>query len=171
MEAYVDITIRSLVVYLFMVFGIRIFGKTQLSQLNSGDVVLLLLISNAVQNAMVGEDTSLQGGLVAALVLFIANYALKNFVFRNKSVQKILSEEPVVLAKDGVVREDILKKVDITDAELEETIREHGLENMKDVKLAVLETDGNISIVSVDKVTNKIEFSNHKRKKLFRRRL
>lgn len=169
MDSYIEIVVRSLVVYLFLVFGIRIFGKTQLSQLNTGDVVLLLLISNAVQNAMVGENTSLEGGLLAALVLFIANYILKNFVFRNKSIRKILNEEPVVLAKDGTVMQDALKKQDITEDELEEVVREHGLANMKDVKLAVLETDGNISIVSVDKETHKTEFSNHKRKKLRRR--
>ena len=65
---YLDVGIRSLIVYLFMIFGLRIFGKNQLSQLNAGDVILLLLISNAVQNAMVGENTSLQGGLFSALV-------------------------------------------------------------------------------------------------------
>ena len=77
MNPILDVALRSLVVYLFMVFAIRLFGKNQLSQLNAGDVILLLLISNAVQNAMVGPNTSLEGGLVAALVLFIANFILK----------------------------------------------------------------------------------------------
>ena len=84
MDAYLDIVVRSLCVYLFMIFGIRLFGKNELSQLNAGDVILLLLISNAVQNAMVGENTSLQGGLVAALVLFLVNFILKKYLFKNK---------------------------------------------------------------------------------------
>jgi len=166
---YLDIIIRSLCVYLFMIFGIRLFGKTQLSQLNAGDVVLLLLISNAVQNAMVGENTSLEGGILAALVLFIANYALKNFVFRNKKIQKLLKDDPVILIKDGKIIQENVDRVDVTDEELEEAIREHGVENEKEVKLAILETDGNISIVSADKITQKTQYSNHKRKKLRRR--
>ena len=77
MEDLLNIVLRSLVVYLFIVAGIRIFGKNQLSQLNAGDVVLLLLISNAVQNAMVGTNSSLEGGLLAAFVLFLTNFLLK----------------------------------------------------------------------------------------------
>nr|WP_317040556.1 hypothetical protein [Chryseobacterium sp. JAH] len=78
MNPILDVVVRSVCVYLFMVIAIRLFGKNQLSQLNAGDVVLLLLISNAVQNAMVGENTSLEGGIVAALVLFAANFTLKD---------------------------------------------------------------------------------------------
>ena len=74
MESYLIIILRSTCIYLFMIIGIRIFGKNQLSQLNTADVILLILISNAVQNAMVGQDTSLLGGIVAATSLFILNF-------------------------------------------------------------------------------------------------
>lgn len=77
-----------------MVVAIRVFGKNQLSQLNAGDVVLLLLISNAVQNAMVGPDTSLQGGIIAALVLFAANFILKRIMFKNPKFKSFLEEIP-----------------------------------------------------------------------------
>ncbi|MEO0037162.1 MAG: hypothetical protein RIQ59_373, partial [Bacteroidota bacterium] len=77
MNPYLDIIIRSVAVYFFMVMALRVFGKKQLSQLNTADVILILLISNSVQNAMVGNNTSLYGGLVAALALFIINYAFK----------------------------------------------------------------------------------------------
>ena len=84
MNPFLDITLRSLAVYFFMILGLKLFGKNQLSQLNAGDIILLLLISNAVQNAMVGQNTSLQGGLLAALVLFLANFGLKKFIGKNK---------------------------------------------------------------------------------------
>ena len=77
MHPYLDIVIRSVSVYFFMVIALRIFGKRELSQLNSADIVLILLISNSVQNAMVGSDTSLEGGIIAAFVLFLTNFILK----------------------------------------------------------------------------------------------
>ena len=77
MNPYLDITLRSVSVYFFMIIALRIFGKKQLSQLNTADVILILLISNSVQNAMVGNNTSLYGGIVAALALFVINYILK----------------------------------------------------------------------------------------------
>ena len=96
MNPFLDITLRSLAVYLFMILGLRIFGKNQLSQLNAGDIILLLLISNAVQNAMVGQDTSLQGGLVAALVLFLANFGLKKLMFKNSKIKDLIEAEPIL---------------------------------------------------------------------------
>lgn len=164
MNPYLDIVLRSLAVYVFMVAGIRIFGKTQLSQLNAGDIVLLLLISNAVQNAMVGENTSLQGGLVAALVLFIGNFILKKYLFRNKKIKSLLESDPVILVKDGILDNVKMKQEEITFDELEETVREHGVEKIEDVKLAVLEVDGNISVVSMDKEKSTTNFTHHKRK-------
>nr|WP_317618772.1 hypothetical protein [Chryseobacterium suipulveris] len=89
MNPFLDVSLRSLAVYMFMILGLRIFGKNQLSQLNAGDVILLLLISNAVQNAMVGQDTSLQGGLIAATVLFIANFGLKKLMFNNQKIKHL----------------------------------------------------------------------------------
>lgn len=147
-----------------MVAAIRIFGKTQLSQLNAGDIVLLLLISNAVQNAMVGPDTSLQGGLLAALILFLANFLLKKYLFRNQKVKSFLESDPVILVKDGILDNVALKKEDITLDELEETIREHGVEKLEEIRLAILEVDGNISVVSADSSSHFTNFSRHKRK-------
>ncbi len=148
MNPIFDVVIRSLCVYLFMVIAIRLFGKNQLSQLNAGDVVLLLLISNAVQNAMVGENTSLQGGLVAALVLFVANFIVKRLMFSNKKFSTFLEDDPVILVKDGKVDQEALNKVKITRDELDEAVREHGVDGIKNVKLSVLEVDGNISVIS-----------------------
>lgn len=165
MNELLDVTLRSLAVYLFMVFAIRLFGKNQLSQLNAGDVILLLLISNAVQNAMVGQNTSLEGGLVAALVLFVANFILKKFMFKNQYIRHLIQDEPEILIKDGIVDLQKMKQQEISVDELEEAIREHGVEKAEDVKLAVLEVDGNISVISMDKNnSHSTRFSRHKRK-------
>jgi len=159
-----DVVVRSLCVYLFMVIAIRLFGKNQLSQLNAGDVVLLLLISNAVQNAMVGENTSLEGGLVAALVLFIANFIVKRLMFSNRKFSRFLEDDPVILVKDGKVDQKALDKVKISRDELEEAIREHGVDGIKKVKLSILEVDGNISVVSEDEQSKQTHYSRIKRK-------
>ncbi|OWK75257.1 hypothetical protein CBW16_02380 [Flavobacteriaceae bacterium JJC] len=147
-----------------MVAGIRIFGKNQLSQLNAGDVVLLLLISNAVQNAMVGENTSLEGGLIAASVLFLANFLLKKLMFNNPKVKSFLESDPVILIRDGKLLRENLVKAEITIDELEESIREHGVETVEEVKLSVMEVDGNISVISENETDKQIHYSRIKRR-------
>lgn len=162
MNPILDIVVRSLAVYFFMVIAVRVFGKNQLSQLNAGDVILLLLISNAVQNAMVGSNSSLQGGIVAALVLFVANFIVKKYIFKNQKIKELIEDKPYILVKDGVAFPLILKKVQISEDELEEAVHEHGIENVSEVKLAILEVDGNISIISTDKSTEQTHYSRHK---------
>lgn len=164
MEDLLNIVLRSLCVYFFMVVGIRVFGKNQLSQLNAGDVVLLLLISNAVQNAMVGENTSLEGGLLAALVLFVANFLLKKIMFKNPKVKSFLESDPVILIRNGKVLEENLKKVEISLDELEESVREHGVEKIEEVKLSIMEVDGNISVISENETDKQIHYSRIKRR-------
>lgn len=164
MNPILDVVVRSLCVYLFMVVAIRFFGKNQLSQLNAGDVVLLLLISNAVQNAMVGQDTSLQGGLIAALVLFIANFIVKRWMFSSQKFESFLEDDPVILVRDGIIDENALQRVKISRGELEEAVREHGVDGIGHVKLSILEVDGNISVVSEDEKNKQTHYSRIKRK-------
>lgn len=90
MEGYLEIVLRCISVYFFMLIALRIFGKQQLSQLNTADVILILLISNAVQNAMVGSDSSLQGGLIAAFVLFLLNFIVKRIMLKNKFLGNLI---------------------------------------------------------------------------------
>lgn len=161
MNPYLEIIIRSAAVYLFMVIAIRVFGKKELSQLNTSDVILILLISNSVQNAMVGSNSSLQGGLVAALVLFTINFTLKKIMYKYKKVNDLIQDNPIILIHNGIVDFKALAKLEITSDELNEVIREHGIENTIDVKLAMMEVDGNISVISGDK--NLIQ-THHKRK-------
>ena len=162
MNNYLDIVIRSAAVYLFMVIALRIFGKKELSQLNTADVILILLISNSVQNAMVGNNTSLWGGLAAASILFIINFILKKLIYRYKKFSEFMLEKPEILIHNGTLDFKNLSKLDITSDELKEAMREHGVEYFKDVKLAMLEIDGNISVITGE---NNLKQTNYKRRK------
>lgn len=148
MENFTDILLRASVVYLFMVAAIRLFGKKELSQLSVTDLVFILLISNAVQNAMLGPDTSLAGGVLAALCLFVLNYLLKLLMYRSKKVKSLIEGEPVMLVYKGNLIEDNMSKEKITRDELEAVVREHGVSSVENVELAILEIDGNISVLS-----------------------
>ncbi|WP_347051801.1 DUF421 domain-containing protein [Flavobacterium olei] len=147
---YLDIILRSAAVYFFMTIALRIFGKKELSQLNTADIILILLISNSVQNAMVGPDTSLIGGLIAALVLFVINFIIKKLIRKYQVIGELLLDKPQILIHDGKLDFKTLSRLDISDEELKEAMREHGIEFFKNVKLAMLEIDGTISIISED---------------------
>jgi uncharacterized membrane protein YcaP (DUF421 family) len=161
MNPYLDIIIRSVAVYFFMVIALRVFGKKQLSQLNTADVILILLISNSVQNAMVGNNTSLYGGLVAALALFIINYAFKKVKSKSEFIKNLVQDKPEILIHNGRIEFETIAKLGITNDELQEAMREHGVERYKDVKLSMFEIDGSISIISGDK---DLKQTHHKRK-------
>lgn len=148
MNDILSIALRSAIVYLCIVLFIRLFGKKELSQLSVIDLVFILLISNSVQNAMVGNDSSLVGGLAAAITLFAINMGLRFFIFRFKPVEQFLEGEPLTLIYKGQILQKHLDIVQITLEELHATIREHGVENIEEVDLAVLEADGNISVLS-----------------------
>lgn len=150
MQDLLTITGRSVAVYLFIVLAIRLFGKKELAQLSVVDLVFILLISNSVQNAMVGPDTSLAGGLMAAVALFVTNYVLKYILLRNERINKLLQGEPVMLVYKGRVKQKGLSVAQISEEELLAAVREHGVEHISDVDLAVLEVDGNISVMSND---------------------
>lgn len=126
-----EVILRTVAVYAFMVIAIRLAGKKELSQLSTTDLVFIILISNAVQNAMVGDNTSLLGGLLAASTLFILNYLLKQEMFKSKLFKKAIEGEPVILLTDGVINETNLNDMKITVDELEESIREHGFKTIQ----------------------------------------
>lgn len=145
-----EIILRSVAVYLFVILALRIFGKKELSQLSVIDLVFILLISNSVQNAMVGTDATLAGGLTAAASLFLLNFLLKNLLYRSPRISRLLQGEPVMLIHKGEVLQVNLQREKISLDELHSAIREHGVGKVEEVDLAVLEPDGNISILSQD---------------------
>jgi uncharacterized membrane protein YcaP (DUF421 family) len=162
-SSYAEIVLRSTAVYLFLVIAIRLFGKKELSQLSTTDLVFIVLISNSVQNAMVGSDSSLQGGIIAASVLFVLNYILKRVMYTSPQFKDAVEGKPVILVHEGKLDIDHLHKERITMDELEETIREHGVDSYKHVKLAIMEVDGNISVISGE--NNVLRQTHHKIKR------
>jgi len=148
MNPLVLIALRSIVVYLFVILAIRLFGKKELAQLSVIDLVFILLLSNSLQSAMVGEDITLIGGLVAATSLFIVNWLLKNLIYKSKIISKTIQGSPIMLVYQGKVIQKHLEKAQISHEELEASIREHGIKDISTVDLAILEVDGNISVLS-----------------------
>lgn len=149
-NSYVVIVISSVAVYLFVIIAIRLFGKKELSQLSVIDLVFVLLISNSVQNAMVGSNSTLAGGLVAASALFITNFIFKKFLYRFPGFSKFVQGDPIMIIYRGQLNHGNIAKSQITTAEIHEAIREHGVSRIQDVDLAILEVDGNISVLSND---------------------
>jgi uncharacterized membrane protein YcaP (DUF421 family) len=144
------IAVRTVIVYLFIISAIRISGKKELSQLSIIDLVFIMLISNSVQNAMVGGWREFRGGLISASALFILNYLLKTLFFKNKSIAKFVQGEPILLIRKGVINKKSMEHERISMTELETAAREHGEADLNKIDLAVLETDGSISIISKD---------------------
>jgi uncharacterized membrane protein YcaP (DUF421 family) len=147
---YIRIVFTSISVYFFIILAIRLFGKKELAQLSVYDLVFILLISNAVQNAMVGPDSTLMGGLVAAGSLFVVNYILKQLQLRFPKFGKAIEGEAIMLVFEGEILSSNMKNAEISEDELMEVVREHGVASVSDVDLAVLEVDGNISVLSTD---------------------
>ena len=142
-----DIILRTALVYLALLFGLRIAGKREIGQMTIFDLVVLLLIANAVQNAMVGSDTSLTGGVLAVVVLLGLNALLARLRIRFPSLRKIVQGTPTLLILHGNVNEGNLRREGIDSETLEAALREHGITDNKDVEMAVLEIDGTISVV------------------------
>lgn len=145
---YVHIIGSTLAVYVFIVVAIRLFGKKELAQLSVVDLVFILLISNAVQNAMVGPDATLAGGLVAATTLFLFNYVFKYLQYKFPKFGKVVEGDAIMLVYDGKYIDAHLKKARITEDEIMEAVREHGVASIEEVNLAIMEVDGSISVLS-----------------------
>ena len=148
MEGFVIIALKSIAVYVFIVAAIRLFGKKEFAQLSVVDLVFILLISNSVQNAMVGLDSSLTGGLMAAFALFLTNYVFKKLELAFPGLSKVVEGEPIVLVYQGKIIKGGLVKSSLSEEQLNAAIREHGILKLEEVDLAVFEVDGNISVMS-----------------------
>jgi uncharacterized membrane protein YcaP (DUF421 family) len=142
-----NIAIRSALVFVAVFAGLRLMGKRELGQMTVFDLVVILLIANAVQNAMVGPDFSVQGGILAAVVLLAVDRGVTFLRLRSERWGRLLEGTPTVLIEDGEFIPAHLRKEGLERDDVEMIMREHGLESVSEVKLAVLETDGAISIV------------------------
>jgi uncharacterized membrane protein YcaP (DUF421 family) len=142
-----QVFLRTAIVYLIILLGLRILGKREIGQMTPFDFVLLLLISNAVQNAMTGPDTTIWGGLIAATTLLIITWGISLISGRYRKLRGVLEGQPTILVSRGKLLEQNIKREKIERDELEMAAREHGIEDLKSVELAVLEIDGSISII------------------------
>lgn len=139
--------IRAVAVYLFLLVAIRMFGRRELGQLTAFDIIVLLTLSNMLQNAMIGNDNSLLGGLLGAVVLLVANLLLAHVVFRRRDVERFVEGEARILIRDGHLLSDALRRELLTEQDLLSAIRREGLERFEDVHLAVSEPNGMISVI------------------------
>ena len=144
---FFEIAYRSAIVYVAIVVGMRLTGTRQLGQMTPFDLVLVLLIANAVQNAMVGSDISILGGIVAAATLLAMNRATALATDRLPFFRKALEGVPVLLLNDGKLIASHIERAGLTDELVLQSIREHGFADASEVRMAVLEIDGTISIV------------------------
>jgi uncharacterized membrane protein YcaP (DUF421 family) len=144
------IVLRTTAVYIFLLVVLRLAGKRELGQLRLFDLVVVLIISDAVQNAMVGPDTSLTGGLIAATVLVLLNWGVDRFSLRKDRLGLLFTGSPTLLIHDGRIIDGHLQREGVSEDELLMALREHGYASPGGVKLAVLEVDGTISVVSQD---------------------
>lgn len=142
-------TVRTMVVYLALLIGLRLFGRRELGQMTPFDLVVILLIANALQNAMVGPDTSVTGGLASAFTLLGINWLLTRLRARLPWLRRAAEGEPILLVSGGQVLIKRLRHENIDLADLEQAVREHGVADLSKVDTAILEVDGTVSIIPV----------------------
>jgi len=134
--------LRPVIVYVFLVLLLRVFGKRELAQLNPFDLVVLLSLSNTVQNAIIGDDNTVAGGLIGAFTLLFVNYLVVRYLFKHRRLDQIIEGKPSVLVKEGHVCKDALAKELITVAELQSVARRQGFEGVHEVETCILEPGG-----------------------------
>ena len=141
----VEKILRPIAVYAFLIIGLRLAGKRELAQLNPFDLVVLLTISNTVQNAIIGDDNSVTGGMIGAATLLGLNHWVVRYLYGHEHLDRLVEGDPDVLIKDGVVQTDRLKKELITLHELESAAHKQGFSSLAEIDLAILDPGGTIS--------------------------
>jgi uncharacterized membrane protein YcaP (DUF421 family) len=141
---WVEKILRPIMVYAFLVVGLRMAGKHQLAQLNPFDLVVLLTLSNTVQNAIIGNDNSVSGGILGAATLLLMNYIVVRFLFNHPKLEHMIEGSVDVLMEDGKIHEDRLKKELLTLEELETAAHRQGFGSLREIQRAVIEPGGTI---------------------------
>jgi uncharacterized membrane protein YcaP (DUF421 family) len=154
---------RTGAVYLLVLLGVRLTGKREVGQMTPFDLTLLLLLSNAVQNAMTGPDTSLMGGAVAAVVLLSVNYLVAELSGVNRKFRRLVQGSPSLLIHDGELIMDHLKRDHLTVDEVLRALREHGIGSVAEVAIGVLEVDGSLSFLKIDELPERLRAQHRSR--------
>lgn len=147
LDTFGDIIARTSIIYIFLLVAFRLAGKRQMGNMTVFDFVVVLVIANGVQNAMIGQDSSLEGGFVSAGTLFALNYVLNHLRCRSRLVARWVGGLPTTLIEDGEYRQENLLREHLTEDEVMMALREHGIDTVAQVSRAVLETDGSISVL------------------------
>ena len=142
-----ELVLRAFIVYVFLLVLLRLTGKRQVGQLAPFDLVLLLVLSNAVQNSMNAGDNSLVGGLISAATLVGLNYGVGYATFRNKKLETLVEGQPEIIIHNGRVYEDVMRRAQLTHHELNAALRQAGCTCPEEVQAALLENNGSISVV------------------------
>ncbi|MEA2577074.1 MAG: hypothetical protein QOD78_662 [Chloroflexota bacterium] len=145
-----EVVLRTAIVYLFLITALRLSGKREVAQMSVLELVVILVISDAVQNSMVGNNTSVYGGLVAVLTLLTLDFVLRWLARRSKKFRKAIEGEPRLLVRDGHLLRHAIDEEGLDIDDVRAAIRGHGLSRVEDVRFAVLETDGTISVIPRD---------------------
>ena len=140
--------VRPVLVYLFLVIGLRLAGKRELAQLNAFDLVVLLTLSNTVQNAIIGADNSLLGGVIGATTLLVFNFIVVRFAFAHPRVERFIQGDADMLMRNGTVIAERLRAEGVTVGELEAAARRQGFPSLRDVDKAILEASGGVTFVA-----------------------
>jgi len=140
--------LRPVIVYVFLIIGLRLSGKRELAQLNPFDLIVLLTLSNTVQNAIIGDDNTVIGGLIGATSLLAVNYLVVRFLYDHRKIDQLVEGSPDVLIEDGKVYEHKLKKELITREELAAAARKQGFDSLSEVRQCVLEPGGTLSFTA-----------------------
>jgi uncharacterized membrane protein YcaP (DUF421 family) len=142
-----SVALRTAIVYVFLVVGFRLAGKREAGQLSTLDLVVLLIIANAVQNAMVGQNTSLAAGLIAAAVILGLDRSIHMLTDRFRPLRQVIEGEPSILVRDGEILDGVLKREGISRDELGIALREHGMMDASEAAYVFLETNGQITVI------------------------
>ena len=148
--------LRPIIVYVFLIIGLRLSGKRELAQLNPFDLIVLLTLSNTVQNAIIGNDNSVTGGIIGAASLLAINYLVVRFLYDHRKIDQIVEGSPDVLIENGKIHEHKLKKELITKEELAAAARKQGFDSLSEVRQCVLEPGGTLSFTARKPATEDI---------------
>jgi uncharacterized membrane protein YcaP (DUF421 family) len=148
--------LRPIVVYAFLIVGLRLAGKRELAQLNPFDLVVLLTLSNTVQNAIIGEDNTVTGGIIGATTLLLVNNLVVRFLYSHEKIERLVEGDPDMLIADGRICPDALRRELITTVELEAAAHKQGFASLDDIDHAILDTGGSISFFAKKPTTESI---------------
>lgn len=152
-----ELVIRATIIYCALIFFVRLTGKRQIGQLSPFDLILLLILSEGVQNAMIDDESSITGGLIVASTLLGLNYLVSLVTFKSRKAEELIEGKPEILVLHGKLIKEVANAARITQTELESALRETGIFKIEDVKLAILENNGSVTVESYDNKPHEIQ--------------